>query len=193
MVYFYISTERVSKVWINLRTLSQPGCRWSVRSVISLADPQTFCPAWPWTDAGLGSAQSTPWSRSTKLHLKLELSTGQCLDMSRCPTQVSSCLRSQYGQQAGFMGCGMDSLNVCVSCTVSRVCPHLWLYKWSVRVGADRRAADVLPVVASFSLCSQTWGLATLMLKRSMHLGLCSSVRKAIVPFPKMSLPLKWL
>lgn len=116
---------------------------------------------------------------------------GSAWTWSRCPTQVSSRLRSQYGPQAGVTGCGMDSLNVpvCVLCTVSRVCPHLWLYKWSLCVGADRRVADVLPVVASFSLCSQTWGLATLMLKHSMHLGLYSSVRKAIVPFPKMKIP----
>lgn len=37
---------------------------------------QIFRPSalWSWTVACLGSAQSTPWSHSTKLHLKLEFS-----------------------------------------------------------------------------------------------------------------------
>lgn len=34
-------------------------------------------------------------------------------------------------------------------------------------------------------LCSQTWGLATHLFKYSMHLGLCWSETKAIVPFQR--------
>lgn len=123
-------------------------------------------------------------------------SPGQCLVISHCPTQVSSSGRSQYDSKRGLWDVGgalslglVGQACVCIVYCVKGLFALVIVQVKSV-LSSDHCVADILPLLPASvcpcgHVCSQTWGLATLFCKHSMHLGLWWSKTKAIVPFQR--------
>lgn len=146
-------------------------CGWTLsraHTVMSLADSQTFRPSalWPWTDAGLGPAQSTPWTHSTKLHLKLELSAGRVtfLDSGWGLWVVVGV----YKTVGGALPRGLvEHACVCIVCSFSALsASQLWLCRPALCRGFSL-PVDVCPAELH-------------LFRRSMHLGLVEVLQKQL-------------